>query len=71
MKIREVLNQDNWPIQRYAILEEVEMDNGKIRYHIQIGDNIPGRKPFIDKWFNDIVPARDFYDRVKNTETGS
>lgn len=58
-----VLTQANWTVQRFGHVKEVQLDNGAIRYHVEIWDE--DRKPFLSRWFNDPVPAEDFLDRVQ------
>jgi hypothetical protein len=57
------LKSDTWQVTRIASLDEVQMDNGGIRYRVQVADL--GRRPFLSRWFNDIVPASDFLEKLK------
>jgi len=54
---------DVWLVERVATLDEVELDNGAIRYHVQVSDE--GRKPFLTRWFNDPSRAADFIEKVR------
>ena len=58
-----VLKEETWSVARTAIMEEVELDNGAVRFRVQIADE--GRPPFISRWFNDPVPAADFIEKVQ------
>lgn len=62
MKVREELQRITWPVQRTAVLDEVEMPNGKIRFRVRVSDE--GRLPFTSRWFNDPGPASDFIDHM-------
>lgn len=53
-----------WPVQRFGAIKEVKLNNGAIRFHVEIWDQ--DRKPFLTRWFNDPVPAEDFLEQVKN-----
>jgi len=59
-----VLDTQQWAVEREARLEEVRKPGRNIRYRVVLAD--VGRKPFLTKWFNDLSPASDFIDRVKN-----
>lgn len=63
MSSESILVQFSWPVQRFGHVKEVVLDNGSIRYHVEVWDE--GRKPFLSRWFNDPVPATDFLERVK------
>lgn len=59
-----VMIQREWPVTRIGTLEEVELDNGAIRFRTSIRDH--GREqPFLVRWFNDPTPAADFLDKVE------
>lgn len=58
-----VLTVDHWMVEREAKLEEVTKPGRNPRYLVVLAD--VGRKPFLQKWFNDLTPASDFIDRVK------
>jgi len=57
------MKRDTWLVRRTAILEEVEMDNGAVRFRVHVSDE--NRPPFISRWFNDPVPASDFIERMQ------
>jgi hypothetical protein len=44
-------------------MEEVQLDNGAVRFRVSINDE--GRPPFLTRWFNDLVPAADFIEKVQ------
>ena len=58
-----VLKEETWVVARTAILTEVQMEGGAIRFHVSINDE--GRPPFISRWFNDPVPAAGFIEKVQ------
>jgi hypothetical protein len=60
---RTQLQKIEWEVKRTATIDEVIMDNGGIRYNVQIMDE--GRKPFLSRWFADPVGASDFADTVR------
>ena len=60
---RETLNREAWKVERYALLDEVLMVDGSVRYHVQIQD--AGRPPFLTRWFNEEDRAQSFIDKVK------
>jgi len=62
-EVRELLKEERWLVERTARLEEVELDNGGIRFRVHVSDE--GRPPFISRWFNDPVPAADFIEKMK------
>lgn len=59
----QILQTAVWTVQRHGTVTEVQLDNGAIRYHVEIWDE--NRKPFLSRWFNDPVPAADFLEKVK------
>ena len=61
-KTRGTIQEKSWTVQRTAILEEMELSNGGIRFRVSVADE--GRKPFLVRWFNDISPASDFIDHL-------
>lgn len=64
IKEEEVIKDDSWLIRRYARVTEVELVTGQVRFRVQVWDE--GRTPFITQWFNDIAPAADFLDHLKD-----
>jgi hypothetical protein len=57
--------QRTWKVERIGMLEEVQLDNGAIRFRASIRDS--GREnAFLVRWFNDPTPAADFIDKVEN-----
>ena len=62
-EVSRVMKEETWSVARTAVLEEVVLSNGAIRFHVQIMDE--GRPPFISRWFNDPVPASDFIEKVQ------
>jgi hypothetical protein len=59
---RTTLDHRSWKVTRYATLDEVVLDTGAIRYHVQVQDE--GRAPFLTSWFNEEDRARDFMNKV-------
>lgn len=57
-----ILQQAEKTVKRIISLEEKVLPNGSIRFKITVRDD--GRPPFITRWFNDITPASDFYDKL-------
>ena len=62
-EIRDLFKEEKWMVERTARIDELVMDNGTIRFRVQISDE--GRPPFISRWFNDPVPASDFVERMR------
>ena len=60
---RTLIREDEWNVKRLGRLEEVVLEGGSIRFRVKIWD--AGREAFITQWFNDVVPAADFLERVK------
>lgn len=58
-----VIREENWSVGRTAVMEEVQLDNGAVRFRVSINDE--GRPPFLTRWFNDLVPAADFIEKVQ------
>lgn len=63
-EVKALLREETWQVTRIGVLEEVELDNGGIRFRVQIRDE--NRLPFMSKWFNDPVPASDFLERFRD-----
>jgi hypothetical protein len=61
-EVRELVRTQKWYVLRTGTLEVVNFTSGSVRFCVKISD--VGREPFITQWFNDIVPASDFLDRV-------
>lgn len=61
-KLVSVLRQDSWKVVREGRVDQVEFLTGRTQFRVKIWD--AGRDSFITQWFNDIVPANDFLDRV-------
>lgn len=57
------IHSDEWTVQRHGKIYEVQMEDGSIRYNVIIQDE--GRSPFLRQWFNDRVPAQQFFDRIR------
>lgn len=62
-KSREVVDRKKWYVLREGTIEAVTFVSGTVRFRVKIGD--AGREPFISQWFNDLTPAEDFLERVK------
>jgi hypothetical protein len=60
---RSVIERSTWEVKRIGMLEEVQLPTGATRFRVSVADE--GRKPFIVRYFNDIVPASDFLERFK------
>ena len=56
------LRQESWKVLREGKVDQVEFENGRIQFRVKVWD--AGRDSFITQWFNDILPAEDFMDRV-------
>lgn len=52
-----------WQVNRYAMVEEVLMDDDSLRYHLTVRDE--GRPPFIDMWFTSEAKAQDLLAKVR------
>lgn len=64
-EVTRILIERQWPVTRIGVLEEVQLDNGAIRFRAAVRDS--GREhPFLVRWFNDPTPAADFLDKVEN-----
>ena len=62
--VTRIIIERTWPVQRIGTLEEVQLDNGAIRFRAAVRDE--GRdKPFLVRWFNDPSPAADFLEKVE------
>jgi hypothetical protein len=59
---RTTLDRRTWKVIRYGSVDEVQMKDGSIRYHVQVQD--AGRPPFMTQWFNEESRANDFLDKV-------
>lgn len=59
---RTTLEHKMWKVERFGMLDEVVMEEGDIRYHVQVQDM--GRPPFLSHWYNEEAPARDFLNKV-------
>lgn len=62
-EVIKLMKEETWSVARTAVLEEIQQENGAIRFRVQIMDE--GRPPFISRWFNDPVPASDFIEKVQ------
>lgn len=60
----EVVELQEWYTLRRARITEEEVEGGKLKYKLQIWDE--GREPFVTQRFNDITPALDLLERIKN-----
>lgn len=63
MPTESLFTEESWLVERTASIHEVEMDNGAIKFRVQVRDG--NRAPFISRWFNDPVPAADFVEKMK------
>lgn len=58
---RVVLRTENWQVTRFGTIYEVQLEDGRIRYNVQVIDQ--GRhKPFVDEWFGKESQAVDFLE---------
>lgn len=64
---RETITTDEWVVKRHAIIDEVFMSDGSIRYQVKIWDEGRETAPFVKQWFSDEAPATGFLNRVKGT----
>lgn len=63
-EVAKVMIARQWPVTRIGVLEEVQFENGSVRFRTSIRDS--GRDlPFLVRWFNDPTPAADFLDKVE------
>lgn len=63
-EVKRIFLQREWMVERTGVIEEVELDNGAIRYRVAVRD-VGRDRPFVVKWFNDPTPAADFLDNVQ------
>lgn len=58
---RVALRTENWQVTRFGTIYEVQLQDGRIRYNVQVIDQ--GRqKPFVDEWFGKESQAVDFLE---------
>ena len=68
---RTALTSESWQVTRFGTIFEVQLEDGRIRYNVQVVDE--GRqKPFVDEWFGKEEQARDFlYNKLMKKEVGT
>lgn len=59
----DVILETSWNVKRFGRIDEVDVGNGNIRFRVKIWD--AGRNAFLTQWFNDIAPASDFLEGIK------
>lgn len=67
---RTIIEEQEWQQPRMAVIYEVEMDDGRLKYNIQVTD-VGRPAPFIDQFFSTEEAARGLLERVMKQSGGS
>lgn len=62
-KVVTELQSLDWLVKRHGHVVEVEGDDGRIQYVVEVWDE--DREPFLRQRFNDPVPASRFLERLQ------
>ena len=52
-----------WLVKRHASVTQIVHEDGRVRFRIQLWD--AGRSPFLERYFNDQIPAVDFVVKMQ------
>lgn len=67
---RTIIIEKEWQQPRSGTVYEVEMDDGRLKYNIQVTD-VGRPSPFIDQYFSSEEAARGLLDRVMKQSGGN
>lgn len=69
-KGRVIIEEQRWQQEREGIIYQIEMDDGRLKYNVQIKD-VGRPAPFIDQVFSHEESARGLLERVIEQSGGN